>query len=396
MRQVQMLRSIFRSGAVTQLSTHGSGLTQCLPQINDKTTPLNATHKSTIALRAIVLATLLEWTALANAQNLGTDATIDIQESRSSALAAPASLVPGGLEALPNVGPITPFGVNFKPAGPARDFALFLIAPIYFNDNPTHSQMNGRSGLEGDPELRLDWNHQFDWVRLSARLDSDMDRFNNNAATSGTDKFYARIGAALTDGKDDQAYIPQVTFGPTLTFDPTFSKRQQTANDLTIAVAKVFNFDANFKQAEPGKSTAKAAWSFGISVGFQRRFRDPDPSSYAVIVTPSVKHIISEDWLALLQVNITRRLYDSLQQFSRRDWLINPIATVAFKPPASWFGSTDQVDSSGQTPGQRRWAELGAPEIDFQLSFAQQDSNKRGATFHQLSVGPGLSAVWQF
>lgn len=72
------------------------------------------------------------------------------------------------------------------------------------------------------------------------------------------------------------------------------------------------------------------------------------------------------------------------------DWVVNPILTIEFIPPSSWFRGVNEHDQEASRKT------LGKPVIDFQLAFAQDNSNQAANSFHQWSIGPMLKTGWKF
>jgi hypothetical protein len=107
---------------------------------------------------------------------------------------------------------------------------------------------------------------------------------------------------------------------PRLDFDPTFANNFATRQDLNLGIDKVFNFDGAFNRIPAASNSSSAAvWSFGFSIGGQRRFRDPSPQSYAFVFNPSAAYVISEQWNASFSMPITRRWLKLLGQRNTRD-----------------------------------------------------------------------------
>ena len=63
---------------------------------------------------------------------------------------------------------------------------------------------------------------------------------------------------------------------------PFFRERFATRQDLNLGVNKTYNFNGNFQRVAFSPDTlADTIWSFGVTAFAQRRFRDPEPSSWA-------------------------------------------------------------------------------------------------------------------
>jgi hypothetical protein len=66
------------------------------------------------------------------------------------------------------------------------------------------------------------------------------------------------------------------------------------------------------------------------------------------------------------------------------------VLTVEFRPPLRWFGG-ENINEQDQND-----KFLGRPKIDFQVGFAQLNTNKANAGFHQWQVGPMIKTGWDF
>jgi hypothetical protein len=129
---------------------------------------------------------------------------------------------------------------------------------------------------------------------------------------------------------------------PRLDFDPTFSSNFATRQDLNLGIDKVFNFNSEFNRVPASSNSAgSGVWSFGFSVGGQRRFRDPAPQSYALLFNPSASYVISEQWNASLALPMTRRWFDTFAGIGQRDLTIEPTGIIEYVIPSRWLGGAD-------------------------------------------------------
>ena len=129
---------------------------------------------------------------------------------------------------------------------------------------------------------------------------------------------------------------------------------------------------------------ADTIWSFGVTIFGQRRFRDPEPSSWAFFLIPSVTYVICEQWNVSLGVEVMRRWFDPYLGFNEDEWFLEPIATLEFVLPASWFGSD------------RNARLFGRPAIDLQMAYEQNWSNIAAFSYGAWHVGAALKLGWRF
>ena len=66
------------------------------------------------------------------------------------------------------------------------------------------------------------------------------------------------------------------------------------------------------------------------------------------------------------------------------DWFIEPIATLEFVLPASWFGSDANA------------ALIGRPAIDFQVAYERNWSTLAVFNYEQWTVGAAVKFGWRF
>ena len=116
----------------------------------------------------------------------------------------------------------------------------------------------------------------------------------------------------------------------------------------------------------------------------QRRFRDPEPSSWAFFLIPSVTYVISEQWNVSLGAELMRRLFDPYLGFTENEWFLEPIATLEFVLPSAWFGSD------------RNATLFGRPAIDLQMAYERNWSNIAAFNYGAWHVGAALKLGWRF
>src|SRR6516164_2089188 len=210
---------------------------------------------------------------------------------------------------------------GLEQAVPTPQFTLNVLAPALYNSNAQFLSSGGSKTLEGSPLVRLGWASQlFDTpIRVSGAASFETERFVN-APGAAIDYIRTSARAQYVNPENDQDYSPFLSYVPRLDFDPTFANNFATRQDLALGVDKVFNFDGAFNRIPASSSSSSATvWSFGFSIGGQRRFRDPAPQSYAFFFNPSASYVISEQWNASFSMPITRRWFDMFNELSQRN-----------------------------------------------------------------------------
>jgi hypothetical protein len=100
---------------------------------------------------------------------------------------------------------------------------------------------------------------------------------------------------------------------------------------------------------------------------------------------PSVSYVISEHWNASLAVEVIGRWFDSNDGgFSRRDWEVQPIATLEYVIPSALFGAPETADCFGR------------PALDFQTSFVRNWSNLLSRDYTQWTASAVIKTGWRF
>jgi len=265
-------------------------------------------------------------------------------------------------------------------------FTLNVLAPALFNSNAQFLSSGGSKTLEGSPLVRLGWASQlFDLpIRVSTAASAETERFVD-APGAAIDYIRASARAQYVNPADDQDYSPFLSYAPRLDFTPTFATNFATRHDLNIGLDKVFRFDSAFNRIPASSSSSGTnVWSFGFGISAQQRFRDPPPASHALLFSPSVSYVISEEWNASFSTAMTRRWFDSIGGLSQRDLTWEPTGVVEYVIPADWLGGADRA----------RWQ--GNPAIDFVAGWEKNWSNISAAGYSQWRVGLVLKTGWRF
>jgi hypothetical protein len=265
-------------------------------------------------------------------------------------------------------------------------FTINGLVPLFFNSNAEALTTGGTNSAEFSPILGASWSTPvFDLpVRFTANVRAEVDRFTQASAVD-FDKLAVFGRLQFVDPNDDQAYSPYISYAPRWDFEPFYKDWQTTRQDVNFGVNKRFNFNANFQRTAFAADTfADTVWSFGVTAAFQRRFREPAPGSWAAFFIPSMTYVISPQWNLSFAVDLERRAFDSYYGFSQEDWFMEPILTLEFVLPSSWFGSAANA------------AMIGRPALDFQAAYERNWSNASAANYEVWHVGGALKLGWRF
>ena len=226
----------------------------------------------------------------------------------------------------------------------------------------------------GDLPLRLSVSARSQFKRFSDTPDANVDRLT----------FSGRV--QYVDPNNDQAFSPYFAITPRSSYLPTFSDQTEARQDFNLGFSKSFHFDGSLQPVPVAADTsAETVWSFGLTALVQRRLRQPQLSSDAVGLIPSVRWTIARDWSASFGVELLGRWYEP-DRFGHtsRDWEVLPIVTLEYVIPASLFGSENAAKM------------LGRPAIDLQGSRLEVWSTVPGVSFNQWEASATLKVGWRF
>ena len=273
-------------------------------------------------------------------------------------------------------------------------FTVNGLVPIFYNSNADLAPTNGPPGTnsaEFSPILGVSWSTPvFDLpLRFTANVRAEVDRFTQawqpSVAFANFDKIALSGRLQYIDPTNDQNFSPYFVYAPRFDFDPFFQERFDTRQDLNLGVNKTYNFDAGFKRVPFSANTfSDTVWSLGVTAFAQRRFRDPDPSSWAFFLIPSATYVINEQWNVSLGAELMFRTFDPYLGFTENEWFLEPIATLEFVLPSAWFGSD------------RNATLFGRPAIDLQMAYERNWSNIAAFDFSVWHVGGALKLGWRF
>jgi len=310
------------------------------------------------------------------------DAQSDAEDARNDALLATPNLATP--EPLSNFYSTAP---GLEQQAPAPQWRFNLLAPFGYNSNPEELNHGGTQTLETSPFGNLSWAAPVAGLplRVTASVNSESDRYFR-ASDADLDKFGASGRLQYVDPANDQAFSPYLAIAPRWDYLPTFSAQISARQNFNLGFNKRFNFDGSFAPVPiAGDTSASTVWSFGLTAFVQRRLREPQLSSSALFVIPSVSYAISKNWNASLAVEFLGRWFDANSAgASRRDSEAIPVGTVEYVFPASVFGSERVANM------------LGRPALDFQGSYQKVWSNSPGAGFDQWTASATIKMGWRF
>ena len=310
------------------------------------------------------------------------DAQSDAEDARNDALLATPNLATP--EPLSNLYSTAP---GLEQQAPAPQWRFSLLAPLGYNSNPEELNHGGTQTLETSPFGNLSWAAPVGGLplRVTVSANGESDRYFR-ASDADLDKFGVSGRLQYVDPANDQAFSPYVAIAPRWDYLPTFSDQISARQNFNLGFNKRFNFDGSLAPVPiSGDTSGATVWSFGLTAFVQRRLREPQLSSSALFVIPSVSFVISKTWNASLAVEFLGRWFDANSAgSSRRDWEAIPIGTVEYVFPASIFGSERVANM------------LGRPALDFQGSYQSVSSNSPGAGFDQWTASATIKMGWRF
>ena len=305
----------------------------------------------------------------------------DAQDARTDAiLATPNLATPGPLTNLYATAP------GLEQQAPSPQWRFNFLFPFAYNSNAEEVR-GGSQALELSPLGNLSWAAPLGGLPLRLTLNANVnsDRYPQ-VPDADLDKIGGSARLQYVDPDNDQAFSPYFAFAPRWDFAPTFSDQLSERQDFNLGFNQRFNFDGGFQRlALSGDTSASTVLSLGLTMFVQRRFREPSTSSSALFIIPSASYVISEQWNASFAVEVLGRAFDpNSAQYSQRAWQAQPIATLEYVIPTSFFGG----------PEIARF--LGRPALDFQTSYVRNWSNLPSASYAQWTASAVIKTGWRF
>ncbi len=235
------------------------------------------------------------------------DSSGDAQDARTDALLGTLNLeTPEPLSNLYSTAP------GLEQQLPAPQWRFNLLAPLTFDSSAEQTSQGGTQTLGTSPFGGVSWaapvaNLPF---RVTVNANSELNRYFD-ASDADNDRLTVSGRVQYVDPANDQAFSPYFAIAPRWEYLPTFSEQVSARQDFNLGFNKRFNFDDSFHSIPIAADTsAETVWSFGLTAFVQRRLREPQLSSSALFVIPSVSYIISKDWNASFAVEFLGRWFD--------------------------------------------------------------------------------------
>jgi hypothetical protein len=330
---------------------------------------------------AIAAALLVPARALAQTGQ-ASDASVDAQEARTDALLG--TLNSSTPEPLTNLYATAP---GLEQQIPAPQWRVNLLAPLAYNSNAEEIARGGTQTFASSPFGGVSWAAPLGSLPFRVTLNASS-VFNRYFEASSADNNRVTVSGRLqyVDPGNDQAFSPYFAIVPRWSYDASLSDLTESRQDFNLGINKRFNFDGSFRPlAISGDTSAETVWSLGLTAFIQRRLRDPQLSSSAAFVIPSLSYVISKDWNASLAVEFLGRWYDpNMVGATNRDFEALPIGTLEYVIPTSFLG------------GDRMAKILGRPAVDLQGSHLNVWSTAPGVTYNQWQAQAAIKMGWSF
>ncbi|ACK50000.1 conserved hypothetical protein [Methylocella silvestris BL2] len=316
----------------------------------------------------------------ARAQTATSDAQSDAQDARIDAI-----LATPGETALSSDANLFATAPGLEQQVRAPRFTLNVLTPVFFNSNAQAAADGGTGSVEISPLGQLSWAAPAPDlpIRFSANLRVESERLTG-VSEADRDFLAGGFRAQYVDANADHSFSPYVAYAPRVDFRPLFSQEIATRHDVNVGFNTRINFGADFQRLSPNGGPGDAVWALGLTAFLQGRFREPAPASAAIFLIPSMSYIISEQWSFSFGVQFIGRQFDEIAGFTRRDFNVEPIATLGFALPSYLLGDNETA----------RW--FGRPRLDFQASLERNASNRSTASFTQVTAGVTLQTGWRF
>ncbi len=310
------------------------------------------------------------------------DSNSDAQDARIDALfGTPNEETPAPLSNLYATAP------GLERQIPAAQWRVNALAPLSFDTNPSLSSRGGGSTLATSPFGGVSWAAPVPNLPLRVTLSAStfLNRYFN-ASTFDNERISVSGRLQYVDPNNDQAFSPYFAIAPRWDYVDAYSDQVSARQDFNLGFNKRFNFDGSFQPVPASGNTAAATvWSLGMTAFVQRRLRQPQLSSSALFVIPSLSYVLSKDWNASFAVEVLNRWFDqnAVGQM-RNDLEATPIATLEYVIPAAILG------------GDRFAALLGRPALDMQGSYLKVWSSAPGIAYDQWEAQTVLKMGWRF
>lgn len=320
--------------------------------------------------------------ALGQAVGDQSDAGIDADDARTDALLG--MLYPGTSAPVDNLYATAPYAEQQV----APQVRLNAMLPINYDSNPLELGSGSPGSWGTFPVANLSAVTPLGYsmpFRISISARSQFKRFFNES-NADIDRVSLSGRIQYVDPSNDQAWSPYFAIAPRWSFLPTYAYETEARQDFNLGIQKSWHLDSSFQRIPVAPDTsAETVWSFGVTAFAQNRQRQPQLSSDAVFLIPSVSCVVSKDLYANFAVELLGRWYQH-NQFGEadHDWEALPIATLEYAIPAELLGGDNMARL------------LGHPAVSLQGSHLNVWSSVPGVSFNQWEASATIMAGWRF
>jgi len=263
-----------------------------------------------------------------------------------------------------------------------KDWSVELNLPISWSSNAVQ-EFGEQSILPGPPradwhvtpDLLVRWSHQFDWVRLTAKVDVGEDRYFQQTSVN-QDTAFATLKAEFTNGRSD-LFVPYIAYTPQVDFLPFFAHWQDTLSDLyggfTSGIGLRHGRPVRFRDAvDPGD------WSFLLDLAAGQRLASPKGFENTFFTASlDIVYVATPNLSLWLTPRYRLRHYPDFFGEHRRDTRVSGVLKAVWTP--DWL--TRLVEDS---------------EIDFSVAWYKNYSNLEFERYSVWEVGPTVFLAWHF
>lgn len=225
------------------------------------------------------------------------------------------------------------------------------------------------------PDVLLRYTYQFDWVRLSAKLDVGEDRYFQQI-TVNQDAVYGTLKAEFTDGRSD-VFVPYVAYTPEVDYLPFFAHWQDTLQDVYAG----FSSSVGLRKGEfiaYREAISPGDWSFVLDISAGQRFAAPSAFENTFFrASLDAYYTITRELSFWLTATYKYRNYPDFFGDHRHDNRPSAVVRAVWSP--DWL--TRRVRDA---------------EIDFNVAWYKNYSNIPSQAYTNWEIGPSVLLAWHF
>jgi hypothetical protein len=225
------------------------------------------------------------------------------------------------------------------------------------------------------PDALLRYTYQFDWVKLSAKLDVGEDRYFQQI-TVNQDAVYATLKAEFTDGRSD-IFVPYVAYTPEVDFLPFFAHWQASLQDFYGGFTSGIGFK-DAKLARYADAIDPGDWSMLFDVRAGQRLAAPSAFENTFFrVSADIIYVVKPELSFWLTGAYRYRHYPDFFGDVRHDSRLSAITRAVWTP--DWL--TRRIKSA---------------EISFEVAWYKNYSNIASERYTSWELGPSVLLAWHF